>query len=187
MHSDTTIPDRTTCFQLMEHYQMLPHIREHCHIVSRVALVLARELNKNGEHLCLEEIEAGSLLHDITKSKSIETRENHAETAALLLRTLGYERVAQIVHAHVSVADIDRDGKVTEEEIVNYADKRVMHTTVVSLEKRFKDLFIRYGRNEQAVQYITVMRDKTREIEKKIFLRINKSPDDLSALLPGFA
>ena len=185
-NSSSTIPDRTTCFQLMEHYQMLPHIREHCALVCTVAVALANELNKNGEQLNLHEIEAAALLHDITKTNSIRSRENHAETGAQLLRSLGYLRIAQIVNAHISVPDMDANGRVTEEEVVNYADKRVRHSTVVSLDQRFEDLMQRYGRRRESQHYILLQKTNTRTLEDKIFSRIPGSPAHLSALMaPG--
>jgi len=185
-NSSNTIPDRTTCFQLMEHYQMLPHIREHCAVVCTVALALANELNKNGEQLNLHEIEAAALLHDITKTNSIRSRENHAETGAHLLRSLGYERIAQIVNAHISVPVMDANGRVTEEEVVNYADKRVRHSTVVSLDQRFEDLMQRYGRRRESQHYILLQKIKTRTLENKIFSRIHGSPAHLLELIaPG--
>jgi uncharacterized protein len=164
-----TIPDHMTCLELMERCQMLPHIREHCLTVSRVALALANELNKNGEQLNRGEIEAAALLHDITKTKSIHSRENHAETGAHLLRSLGYERIAQIVNAHISVPVLDASGRVTEEEVVNYADKRVRHSSVVSLDQRFEDLMQRYGRNPESQGYM------------------RRSPDELPALMAQYA
>jgi putative nucleotidyltransferase with HDIG domain len=185
-NSSNTIPDRTTCFQLMESYQMLPHIREHCAVVCTVALALANELNKNGEQLNLHEIEAAALLHDITKTNSIRSRENHADTGAHLLRSLGYERIAQIVNAHISVSVMDANGRVTEEEVVNYADKRVQHSTVVSLDQRFEDLMQRYGRRRESQHYILLQKIKTRTLEDKIFSRIPGSPAHLPELIaPG--
>jgi uncharacterized protein len=183
MNSSKNIPDRSTCIELMERYQMLPNIREHCRTVSRAALALAAELNNNGEALNLLEIEAAALLHDITKTKSLDTRENHAETGAHLLSSLGYGRIAQIVNAHISIPDIDAGGRVTEEEVVNYADKRVRHSTVVSLDQRFEDLMQRYGRSSESQHHIMQMKIKTRAVEDKIFSRISRSPDDLPALI----
>ena len=177
------IPDHKTCLELMERYQMLSNIREHCILVSRVALALAAELNKNGEALNLLEIEAAALLHDITKTKSIHSRENHAETGAHLLSSLGYERIAQIVNAHISITDMDAGGRITEEEIVNYADKRVLHSTVVSLDQRFEDLMQRYGRNQESQHYIMLQKTRTRALEDKIFSRIHRPPADLPALI----
>lgn len=183
MNSSNNIPDRTACIELMERYQMLPHIREHCYTVAKAALALAKELNNNGEQLSLPEIESAALLHDITKTKSINSRENHAETGAHLLTSLGYVRIAQIVNAHISIPAIDASDRITEEEVVNYADKRVRHSTVVSLDQRFADLMQRYGRNQESQQYIMLQKARTWALEDKIFSRIHRPPADLSALI----
>ena len=64
---------------------MLPHIVRHSQIVTDVALLIAHELNSVGEHLDVALVEAGALLHDITKTVSIQTKENHAKTGGELL------------------------------------------------------------------------------------------------------
>jgi len=122
---------------------MPQHIREHCTVVCQVARALAKELMPAGKTLNLESIAAAALLHDITKSNSIHTKENHAETAARLLHSLGYVRIAAIVNAHVSVPSVDNSGELPKKRSVNYADKRVQHTAVVSLDQRFADLMSR--------------------------------------------
>jgi len=159
------------------------HIREHCAIVCRVACALAKELNKHGETLNINEIEAAALLHDITKSNSINTRENHAETAAQLLASLGYKRIAAIVNAHITVPPLQNSSRVTEEEVVNYADKRVRHSTLVSLDERFRDLMHRYGRTKKSQNRIARLKIQTRAIEQKIFSRLPYTPEDFSALI----
>ena len=181
------IPDKGGCHELMERYHMPQHIREHCTVVCQVARALAKELNAGGETLNLEAIAAAALLHDITKSNSIHTKENHAETAARLLHSLGYARIAAIVNAHVSLPLIDNSGGVTEEEVVNYADKRVQHTAVVSLDQRFSDLMSRYGRDKKSANHILQLQAQTRAIEQKMFLRMHHSPSDLAVLLEKYS
>jgi len=183
---NNAIPDKDLCHELMERYQMPQHIREHCTVVCQVARALSKELTAIGETLNLEAIEAAALLHDITKSSSIHTRENHAETAARLLHSLGYAHIAAIVNAHVSLPLIDNNGGVTEEEVVNYADKRVQHTAVVSLDQRFADLMSRYGRDKKSANHILQLKAQTSAIEKKIFSRLHFSPADLSMLLEKY-
>jgi putative nucleotidyltransferase with HDIG domain len=184
---NNAIPDKDRCHDLMERYHMPQHIREHCTVVSRIALALAKELNANGETMNLAAVEAAALLHDITKSDSIHTRENHAETAARLLHSLGSARIAAIVNAHVSLPPVDNIGKVTEEEVVNYADKRVQHTAVVSLDQRFADLMRRYGRDKNSGNHILQLKAQTLTIENKIFPRLNLSPADLPMLVEKYS
>lgn len=165
-----TVPDREQCFALMEAYNMLPHIRRHSEEVSGVAVSIAVALNVSGYGYSIAEIEAAGLLHDITKTRSLETGENHAKTGAALLERLGYEHLADIVRQHVTPDETGRE--LSAAEIVSYADKRVLHDRVVDLEQRFCYLAARYGINEQALQRIRTAKAKALEIEEKIIKRI---------------
>jgi hypothetical protein len=68
---------------------------------------------------------------------------------------------------------------ITEEEIVNYADKRVQHDRIVSLEERFSDLMDRYGKGQKASEQMEQLRKATFEIENKIFSVLGTDPSDL--------
>jgi len=140
-------------------------------MVCRLALHIARALINAGADLNIEEIEAAALLHDITKTRSLETGENHALTGGKLLRELGYERIAKIVEEHIHPG---RGGSaVTAEEIVSYADKRVLHDSVVSLDERFDYLVNRYGCNALALDRIRAAKLRAEEIEKKLLSKVD--------------
>ena len=173
------IPTREECLSLMNQSEMLNHIIDHSIQVTRVALYLAIELNKRGQNLDLHLVEAASLLHDVTKSECLKTKEDHAQTASQLLKGLGYIRVGEIVAEHVHLTRQIDPLRVTEEEIVNYADKRVRHHRIVSLEERFGDLMDRYGKNERAVEQMEGLKRVTVEIENKIFYILEIDPDDI--------
>ncbi|MEW6443040.1 MAG: HD domain-containing protein [bacterium] len=192
------LPDEDLCRELMSRYAMLPHIVEHSYRVCQLAVFLTRVLNRNGSRLDPDLILAGSLLHDITKTRSIETKERHAETGKQLLLELGYPEVAEVVGAHVTFETGDPAQPVNETDVVNYADKRVMHVRVVSLEDRFEDLVARYGRTPEARRRLEMLRESVLELERKVFAAglgfaperlqaFNRlSPYDLSALPPDF-
>ncbi len=166
------LPDRQECLELMDESEMLPNIKDHCLVVCRVALMLAIELNGSGESLDLREIEAAALLHDITKTRSIKTGENHAVTGARVLRDLGYGRIADIVGEHINPMYRPGD-ELTAEEVISYADKRVLHDSVVDLNQRFNYLQERYGRDEQSVNRIKMLKKKTDQLEHKILKKID--------------
>lgn len=174
-HPQSTIPDEKQCRRIMDQWDMLPHIRRHSIMVCRVALAIARSLNKSGVRCNIDEIRAAALLHDITKTKSLETGENHALTGSQLVARLGYPRIADIILQHIHPDDGGAD--ITSEEIVSYADKRVLHETVVSLDTRFAYLTERYGKDKYSLQRIDASRGRTRSIEEKITALIT---------LPGF-
>jgi uncharacterized protein len=175
------IPTREECLRLMSQHGMLNHIVSHCMAVARVALFLSKELNKRGQGIDLRLVEAASLLHDLTKTECLKTKEDHARTASECLKGLGYERVGQIVAEHVVLAGEKDAGRVSEEEIVNYADKRVQHDRIVSLSERFRDLRDRYGKNERSLELIEALEQATSKVERKIFSQVEISPEDLQS------
>jgi putative nucleotidyltransferase with HDIG domain len=164
---------------------MLPHIVRHSQLVTDVALLIAHKLNSVGEQLDLALVEAGALLHDITKTISIETKENHAKTGGELLFSLDCPAVANIVRQHICLdAGSSHPDAVTEVEIVNYADKRVKHEEVVDIEDRFQDVLERYVNKipslEARFQQVQL---ETRLLEQKIFSRIDISPEQIGEIL----
>ncbi|MFW6241518.1 MAG: HDIG domain-containing metalloprotein, partial [Thermodesulfobacteriota bacterium] len=79
------IPTRTECYRLIFESGMLDHIVAHSLQVSRVALLLTDALNASGADLDRPLIRSAALLHDITKTRSLETGERHSETGAEFL------------------------------------------------------------------------------------------------------
>lgn len=173
------IPTREECLELMSRYGMLENIVEHSLKVAEVALLISSALNRKGQHLDLRLVEAASLLHDITKTACLRTREDHTKTGYRLLKEIGYERVAEVVGQHVWVEKEIDPHLVSEEEVVNYADKRVRHAEVVSLTERFKDLKRRYGTSVQALAYLEEMESRILKIENKIFWILQAPPGSL--------
>jgi len=158
------------------------HIIEHSIEVTRVALYLGVELNKRGQKIDLGLVEAASLLHDLTKSECLKTKEDHAHTGSRLLKGMGYARVGEVVAEHIELSRKNDPSLVTEEEIVNYADKRVQHDRIVSLEERFNDLMDRYGEGHKDSEEMEKLRKTAFEIENKIFSILGIDPNDLQHL-----
>ena len=176
------VPNREECLRLMGQYGMLENIIAHSLEVAKVALYLSVELNKKGQRVDLGLVEAASLLHDLTKTECLKTKEDHAQTGSQLLKGMGYERVGEVVARHIWIGKEGDPLSVYEEEIVNYADKRVMHDRIVSLEKRFNDLKERYGGNQRAMDYLDRLQKEIYGIENKIFFILQVNPNDLQHL-----
>jgi uncharacterized protein len=175
-----SLPSHKECLRLMAAYYMLPHIREHSFLVMGVAKELGQALAAAGFRLHLPLIEAGALLHDLGKTPCLGNGGNHAEWGAAVLEGLGYPEVAQVVREHVYLTATPRDPRpLREAEVVNYADKRVLHTRVVSLTDRFADLQVRYGRTPEALRRIEDLEVKTRTLEEKLFAPLSFTPLDL--------
>jgi putative nucleotidyltransferase with HDIG domain len=177
------IPNRKECIQLMERYGMLNNIVAHSFEVTKVALFLSTELNQRGQRIDLHLVEAASLLHDIAKTTCLKTKEDHTQAGYYLLRDIGYARVGEIVAQHVWLQNGGDPSSVTEEEVVNYADKRVRHDQIVSLKERFQDLKARYGKDQRSFDYLERLEKMILEIEDKIFLILKIDPDDIQILV----
>ena len=98
---------------------MLENIVAHSMQVCQVATLLTGYLNSGGNDLDGDLIRAAALLHDITKTRSLSTSENHAATGAAYLRESGYPEVGKIVGQHVNLDDFQPDGRITAAEVVN--------------------------------------------------------------------
>ncbi len=179
------VPSRRQCLGLMEEHGMLSHIREHSLLVTEVAMHLGTALAEAGFPLHLGLIEAGALLHDLGKTPCLDKPLNHAEWGAEVVLRAGYPEVAQVVREHVALqTDGHAPGVIREAEVVNYADKRVLHTQVVTLAERFADLKARYGRTEEALKRICALEEKARRLEDKLFAPLAFGPLDLLNLNP---
>jgi uncharacterized protein len=174
------LPTYSDCLALIAAHGMLPNIREHSIRVMEVADWLGRALMAAGFELHLPLISTGALLHDLGKTACLGTDLNHAHLGADILLPLGYPELAQVVREHVRLEDGAADPRpLREAEVVNYADKRVLHTRVVTLAERFADLKERYGRTPEALVRIAAMAVKSQTLEEKLFAPLRLSPLDL--------
>ena len=167
------IPTRAECEELMARYSMLPNIVAHSLQVMRVSLAFTDHL-KEGVPVNRDLVAAAALLHDITKTRSLTTKERHAASGGVLLRDLGFPRVAEIVEQHVTIQNMDLGETLQELEIVYYADKRVMHDKIVTIDERVHDLIRRYATGEQIRSQIIQNKEQALIIERKIagFMKI---------------
>lgn len=178
------IPSPDTCLSLMDTYEMPSHIRRHSIMVERIACLLAERLRKVGLSLSLEKVKAGALMHDIAKSLCLKTGEGHAVKGREICLQNNLDEIAEIVAEHVVLKNHRPDAPITEKEIVYYADKRVNHDVVVSLEERLQYLLERYGK-EMAHLEQAIMRnfEICKEVERLIFSKLNLDPGDLAEML----
>lgn len=161
------VPSRVECDKLMVKYSMLPNIVQHSIKVMQVSLAITDNL-RNNVSVNKDLVMAASLLHDITKTKSLETKEHHDSSGGAFLRALGFRSVAEIVEQHVIIHNLRLAGRLEEREIVYYADKRVLHDTIVTIEERVSDLIKRYGTTEEIRHQILQNKIQALAIEKKI-------------------
>jgi putative nucleotidyltransferase with HDIG domain len=164
------IPSREACNELMAKYSMLPNIVEHSIQVMHVSLAITDNL-KSGVFVNRDMVVAAALLHDITKTRSLVTKERHDTSGGDLLRELGFPLIAEIVEQHVIIQNINLEGRLEEREIVYYAGKRVLHDTIVTINERLLDLIERYGCENRILQN----KNQVLTVERKIasFMKID--------------
>lgn len=177
------IPTVADCFRLMTDYGMLDNIRDHSLLVARVAALLVDNIRQEGTTLSMERVVAGALLHDIGKTPCLETEEDHAERGRQICLAHGMPEIAELVAQHVILRSSD-PMRTSEEEVVYYADKRVNHDQVVSLEERLDYILDRYAR-ENAGRYQAILKNfkRCKELETRIFTGLPFRPEEVSVHL----
>lgn len=179
-----TIPGVNECLDLMEQYHMLPNIKDHSIVVTEVAGVITNGLIAAGYDLSLETVIAGALLHDIGKTACLDNDDDHAARGLEICLAHNLKTIADIVAEHVILKNYAPKNGFAEKEIVYYADKRVNHDKVVSLEERLAYILERYGMNNE-VRCRAIKRNYARcqDLEKRMFSFLSFDPADISELL----
>lgn len=162
---------------------MLTHIIDHSRQVCQVSTFLADQLGKADISLNRDLIAAAALLHDITKTRSFDTGEDHTRTGEDLLNRLGYNEVGKIVGQHVALDSYFSSDVPDEAEIVNYADKRVLHDRIVSLDERMEYILERYCQKPDYRRRLQRLWEASRKMEKRIFLHLPFVPEELEQQL----
>ncbi len=177
------IPTGEQCYRLICDMKMMDHIVVHSMQVCRVATFLADHLNAQQNRLNYHLIRAAALLHDITKTRSFKTKENHALTGGQFLAKTGYPEVGELVRQHVRLDVYPNPVVLGEAEIISYADKRVLHDKVVSLDERMDYILGKYGKLSEQQKRIRWLWRKTRDLEDKIFCDLSLAPEDINRIL----
>jgi putative nucleotidyltransferase with HDIG domain len=181
------IPTPAQCLLLMEEYGMLANIREHSLMVARVAGFLGRELVRGGWQLSLPLVVAGALLHDIAKTATLGTDLRHADRGREICERHGFFELAGIVGEHVVLKNGVPEQRCSEKEIVYYADKRVLHHEIVSLERRLAYILGRYGNGDGSLHArIRNNFSQAHGIEELLFRALPFAPGQVAELAADF-
>ncbi|MEN8140183.1 MAG: HDIG domain-containing metalloprotein [Thermodesulfobacteriota bacterium] len=176
------IPDRGQCEALMAQYGMLANIRDHSIMVARVALLLSDALASAGLKFERQLVVAGALLHDIAKTICLDGSCRHAQHGRDICLEHGMARVADIVAQHVVLDDFA--APLSPVALVYYADKRVRHDEVVSLQERRLYIEERYAQGN--LDYLAHIREnfvKCCDLEERIFSHLPFAADSVVARL----
>jgi len=179
-----TIPNTEECFDLMEQYHMLPNIKDHSIVVAKVAEIITDSLISAGHQLSMDRVIAGALLHDIGKTACLDNDDDHAAKGVEICLAHNLTHIADIVGEHVILKNYSPENSFSEIEIVYYADKRVNHDQVVSLDERLTYILERYGLSN-VVRCRAIKRNYAlcQVLEKKMFSTLPFEPPDISDIL----
>lgn len=162
---ESPLPSPDEIEKLWDKYELPKNIRKHCKQVSRVGFAIAKKMYERGMEVDGEVVKISGLLHDLLRPLDFDCpREDnqdkislcqklknefgdlgHEEACEKLLKKMGYEKLAHTVGEHrFEIPKIpERLPMTLEGKLLNYADKRVKHAEIVSLEERFRDGRIR--------------------------------------------
>ena len=181
------LPTPDECFRLMNQYHMLVNIKAHSITVGRVAEYIAVELHRSGQPISVELVLSAALLHDIGKTSCLHNGADHSQVGSGICEKHGYVELAPIVRQHVILVDGFPENSITEKEIVYYADKRVNHDQVVSLDSRLNYIVDRYGLGDpKRHKAIEKNFEQCWLIERELFSWLDCSPDSLPDCLEPY-
>jgi len=134
---------------------------QHCKNVSKLAVRIAKILQKKGYIVDLGLVEIGALLHDIGRSKTHSV--HHAIAGAEIARSFALpEPIVRIIERHVGAGIPKAEAKMLgwpeknympetlEEKIVTYADKLIEGTKRVNIKETIAKTSEKLGKKHPA-------------------------------------
>lgn len=143
------LPTQKQIEKLWDKYEMPEHIREHSIAVAGFVVDLAKKIKANGTPVDINLVRAGALLHDIAKWPAIEKNNIEHEKLGekILLNEDISPEIARITGNHLDATRNEHFKNLPiEDNIVSYADKRILNGKVVSVRERYDELYTRYDK-----------------------------------------
>jgi putative nucleotidyltransferase with HDIG domain len=165
----SAVPTDAQCRTLWDAFGMLQNIRDHSELVACLATSLAEAARQKGLPVNVAEVRAAALLHDLAKTYTIRHGGNHCQLGGAWVQELtGNPALAQGVLCHVSWPHpVDLRANFLPLTLI-YSDKRVKHNQIVTLEARFDDLLVRYGKTDYIRTRIRESFEQAEAIERAL-------------------
>lgn len=160
-YNTVDIPSHEHALTILEWRGVGEIIVRHCLAVEKLAFSLALHAQNKGYALDLRLVKSGALLHDIERKSG----KGHAQIGSLLLRKMGYPKVAAVVDAHMDLPQ-DALAKLDERAIVYLADKLIQEDKCIGIEKRFIGAFDKFAQDEQVLKIINRRMEDAKSILK---------------------
>lgn len=182
------LPNESDYVALYRTYHTPDNIRSHMEVVTSLAVALATEIKKQSGDLSVPLVKAAARLHDLVRIEEqwqylppfVSTPLPHAEINYLLLRD-HYPEVADVIRSHSLMTILQPHPFASlEHKIVYYADKRVDHSTVVSLTDRLTRGQQRWKVNS-ADDRTTELSASLKALEEELFNNLTIQSTDLHA------
>ena len=164
-YRDMDTPSRELALEILACRDVGEEITRHSIEVEKLAVLLARRAQSSGFSLDLPRVEAGALLHDVERRRG----RDHAEAGYALLNKMGYDRIADIVGAHMELPAGALE-KLDERAIVYLADKLTCGQARVTVQSRLDWAMQRFGGNEEAANAIRKRMADARAIMRRLGL-----------------
>ncbi len=155
-------PTVDICEKIQKYFKIEEDVLLHSQKVTTLALDIYEKLKIKGVKLNVNLLMAGGLLHDIGKGKV-----NHAKVGSLWLKSMGYEKLSDIVSEHMELKKISK--VPTEKEVIILSDKLVKEDKIVTIEKRFKNKQNLYDNNKNALITIKKRKNQAEAVYNLIF------------------
>jgi uncharacterized protein len=145
------LPSREQALQLLKQNKCPPYVIAHCTSVTDYAVDLAAKLESKGQHVKVDLVEAGGILHDLGRCKTNTV--DHGVVGGQFADELGLpQEVVDVIKRHVGAGITEQEAQAMgwpkdnyvpqtlEEKIVCYADKRIDEGKVVPIECEIEKL-----------------------------------------------
>lgn len=165
-------------FKLLEEFEIPSNIVSHVTQVAKVAKLISDHYINKGFNIDVNSLICAAIVHDLYKLKA---RNSHSNEAYQYLKDKNEDKIALMVYKHDMEAIIDDSMQpfTLEEQILNYADKRVKHDEIVSLKERLADMKVRYNSGNEVTPWETKVYSAYYKLEKELFTPIDISPTDI--------
>ena len=145
----SSYPSHEECLRILREEGCPPRVIKHVRIVNLVAMAMARRCPAD-----IELVDAGSLLHDVGRSKTHGPR--HVSEGAAIIRARGLpEALRRVVSRHIAAGLQEEEAaqlglppgdympETLEEKLVCHADNLVYDARIVTLREALDDLYSR--------------------------------------------
>lgn len=181
---DVQIPDEKLIESWRKEVMQPEHIIKHSDVVTEVAGRTAKHLIQHGRPVRIEALKAAAAVHDLLRFVDFkeaypeETKAvwdafkaqygtSHEQAATQFLIEHGFPEIGMIVRTHGAPHTDEAIPKTIEQKILHYSDKRALHDRIVTVEERFEDFVMRYGKGQRSPlskRWFDLAKDLEREL-----------------------